>query len=114
MIIPRDGPLHGWLRGARAAEAEDKEDSKRKKVTTNKRLQRFIREHDWPDLESVPKPEIPGKGLGPLQWWRVFGTFAARVPPCMSLTDMSQLKIVGFRRATSIAGRVLDGKRRSA
>ena len=44
-------------------------------VNAHKRLHRLLCEDGWPDNLAVPRAEVLAKGLGPLQWWRPFGTY---------------------------------------
>lgn len=66
--LPSDAPLRDWITNALRAErngdlAED----------DGMMLRYYIESNPWPESQHIPPPEVANKGLGPLQFWNVFG-----------------------------------------
>ena len=34
-------------------------------------VRQFLQGNGWPEGQAVPHAEVPNKGLGPMQWWRL-------------------------------------------
>lgn len=70
-VLPADAPLRAWINELRRAELRIKDDD----ITP---VREFFDETSWPEGQEVPPPEVARKGLGPLQFWRVFCTYTLR------------------------------------
>ncbi|KZV59153.1 hypothetical protein PENSPDRAFT_695383, partial [Peniophora sp. CONT] len=64
----KDDPFIDWLRRAREQTLADNQ----AEVGDHAHIRRWLVENGWPEDQEVAPAEVPGKGLGPVQWWRVF------------------------------------------
>lgn len=63
-VLSPDAPLRGWIRQAIGAQRED---------NSLASLRNFLVQTPWPSTQQIRALEVRNKGLGPLQWWKVFG-----------------------------------------
>ena len=82
-----------WIRDARRAEADGEQAGDQ----DGSAIRRYIENHPWPTNQSLPPLEVQNKGLGPLQFWEVFGT-------CIS---DSEVRYVLMRILQHLAGALL-------
>ena len=85
-VARNEGPLVEWK--ARLDTAENLDISAQAASTNSNRSQspeqryehvrQFLQENGWPEDQVAPDAEVPGKGLGPLQWWRVVRRYLIR------------------------------------